>query len=183
MMIVANANHHAIKSVGTLGGHTWQGFHDEVEQRLGPGGDLEAVRAWASRVRQSTGRIAGILHVARHAGRYVEGSFDEALDEETITRAVTLGRWIIDHGRTLVRPSEERQSRDDDRVLGYIRSRYGTQPFRAREVYRQMGVPATEVQAVLDRLVRQGRLAWSEAHQGRDYRLLTPDTRQVEDPP
>jgi hypothetical protein len=41
--------------------HLWIGFHNHVEQRLGPGGELEPVRGLANKLPEHAARIAAVL--------------------------------------------------------------------------------------------------------------------------
>lgn len=84
----------------------WQPFWEDIESRIRPSGDLHELRAWASRVRESTGRIAGILHMARYAGEMRERACDRPVSTDTFERAVEIGRWVLEHGRgvLLARP-------------------------------------------------------------------------------
>jgi hypothetical protein len=125
MMVIANTRQQEIKSVGPMGSPTWRDFFADVERRRAPGGDLgndPTLAAWAGRVRQSVGRIAGVLHVAEHAGRLRDQTFGRPLDHETVDRAVTLGRWLIDHGRVVL---VGREDHEPDRILGHIRANIG----------------------------------------------------------
>jgi hypothetical protein len=80
----------------------WDRFFLDVETRRGQGGDLEDHAAWATRVRQSTARIAGVLHVALHAGELRDETFRRPVSRETMDQAIEIGRWQLDHGRRVL---------------------------------------------------------------------------------
>ncbi len=74
----------------------WQAFDREVEPQLADGGDLEPIRDWAGKGCGLVVRLAGLLHVADHAcGERIP----EAIPVRTMTRAITLGRYFLEHAR------------------------------------------------------------------------------------
>ena len=54
--------------------NVWREFHDEVEMRLAPSGDLAGYRVWAAKLAGKTARLAGILHIVEHLMNVVEKS-------------------------------------------------------------------------------------------------------------
>jgi len=80
----------------------WDAFFTEVERRRGPGGNLHDVAGWAARVRQSTARIAGVLHVATYAATERTACLARPVSEDTFERAIRIGRWLLDHGHRVV---------------------------------------------------------------------------------
>lgn len=80
----------------------WEAFFTDVERRRARGGDLHRLAGWATRVRQGTARIAGMLHVAQHAGEFREETFRRPVSRETFERAIEIGRWQLEHGRSVL---------------------------------------------------------------------------------
>jgi len=72
-------------------------FAEELEPRLGAGGDLEPIAEWASKLTGAVVRIAGLLHLADCADRGERrvGS----VSEESVGAAVRIGEYLIAHAR------------------------------------------------------------------------------------
>jgi hypothetical protein len=68
-----------------------EGFAAELEPRLGPGGDLEPIRDWASKLAGATARIAGLLHLASGA------SGASGVTESSAQRAKEIGSFLLIH--------------------------------------------------------------------------------------
>lgn len=71
-------------------------FFYSVENRIAPGGDLETLAAWGSKLHANTVRIAGLLTVV---DSFLEGSERNSITETAAKRAVTLSRTLIEHAR------------------------------------------------------------------------------------
>jgi hypothetical protein len=91
----------------------WDAFFTQVERLRASGGDLHEVGGWAARVRQSTARIAGVLHIARYASTEREGALNRPVSEETFERAIRIGRWLLDQGRPLLMSTPHESGRRD----------------------------------------------------------------------
>jgi replicative DNA helicase len=70
-------------------------YQQELEPRLGPDGDLEAIRDWAGKLVGTVCRLAGILHVADHADD-LDGMPLE-IPGSTLDRAKALGDYFLAH--------------------------------------------------------------------------------------
>lgn len=68
-------------------------FMDELEPKLGHGGELEHIGDWAGKLAGAVCRIAGLLHLA------TEGSaaFTTPISELAMARAQGLGRYLLAH--------------------------------------------------------------------------------------
>ncbi|MFG1619521.1 DUF3987 domain-containing protein [Nonomuraea wenchangensis] len=116
-------------SPGALKVHTdWRA---EIEPRLKRGtGDLEALREWASKLAGHTVRLAGLLHLAEQPKDGVR----MAISEDTMKRAVTLGRYYVAHAMAAFGVMRAHPLLDSARaVLAWIGDRDG---FRLRDVHR-----------------------------------------------
>ncbi len=100
----------------------WDAFHQDLEIRRGPAGDLHAVAEWITRVRQSTARIAGILHVAKHAGTMRGEAIRVPIDEDTMQRAIEIGQWLVAHGAPIVRGAVGTPTTGRVSLLSLVRS-------------------------------------------------------------
>ena len=76
----------------------WREFLDRLEPRLHPySGDLASLADWAGKLSGAVIRVAGVLHMARHAeGR---APWTHAIDAETMTQALEIGHYLTDHAR------------------------------------------------------------------------------------
>jgi hypothetical protein len=74
-------------------------FADELEPRLGPYGDLGAVKDWAGKLAGAVLRIAGLLHLAGHSKQ--TRPWAEHIPSETMADAVAIGRYLIPHAQAV----------------------------------------------------------------------------------
>jgi hypothetical protein len=70
-------------------------FKEEIEPRLGPGGDLQGMADWGNKAPGLVARLAGLLHV----GDYAEGGLELAIEGKAMDRALAIGRYAIEHAR------------------------------------------------------------------------------------
>lgn len=68
-------------------------IHNEIEPRLGPGGDLEPLGDWAGKYVGTVVRIAGMLHICE----YIEEAAEVPIPGETVRRAGEIGKYFLAH--------------------------------------------------------------------------------------
>ncbi|MBJ7597734.1 DUF3987 domain-containing protein [Candidatus Nephthysia bennettiae] len=68
-------------------------FADELEPRLGEGGDLGHVADWGCKLVGGIGRVAGLLHLSTNVRR----GWGEAVAADSVQAAIRLGRYLIQH--------------------------------------------------------------------------------------
>ena len=91
-------------------------FLEEIEPRLGPGGDLHPFTEWAAKLAGAVVRLAGILHMADRAG---QGNGDPGeIDAPTVERAITLGSYFLEHALIAYRTMKTDPTVDDAADLG-----------------------------------------------------------------
>jgi len=73
----------------------WYYFARVVELGRQPGGRFAALLDWSGKLPGLVARLAGVLHVASHAG----GVIPENITVDTIRAAVSLGEYAADHAR------------------------------------------------------------------------------------
>jgi hypothetical protein len=66
-------------------------LQEQLEPRLGQGGDLAPIAEWAGRHHGRVARIAGLLHLCEH-------SREEPISEVTMAAAVRIGDYLLAHG-------------------------------------------------------------------------------------
>ncbi|MCU0836118.1 MAG: DUF3987 domain-containing protein [Chromatiaceae bacterium] len=72
----------------------WRAFEIEVEAGMRPGGRFEHATDWASKLTGAAARLAGVFHVAQHAGRYPE---EEAVSPDTMAAALEVAAVLSLH--------------------------------------------------------------------------------------
>jgi len=75
----------------------WAQYADDVERRQAEGGDLRALKYWASKLAGAVARIAGGLHLAEHAGRGCP--WTRPLAPATVAAAWAIGEYLIPHAQ------------------------------------------------------------------------------------
>ena len=72
-------------------------FEMEIDRRLGKGGDLHGLADWAGKLAGHCVRVAGLLHLSRHADEPAPWRLE--LSGDTMQDAIVLGRYLIQHAR------------------------------------------------------------------------------------
>ena len=95
-------------------------FRSSIEPRLGPGGDLEEIQDWGNKLGGVVIRLAGLLHIADHAG----GGGAEVLNpisEDTLKRAISIARYMVSHAVAAFMSMGGNEAIEDARyVLGRV---------------------------------------------------------------
>lgn len=66
-------------------------IQEQIEPRLGPGGDLHSIADWTGRHHGRVARIAGLLHLCEHTS-------SEPIAEPTMRAALRIGGYLLEHG-------------------------------------------------------------------------------------
>jgi hypothetical protein len=72
-------------------------FAKWIEPQLGDAGDLVSMREWAGKLAGAVVRIAGILHMAQHAGD--EAPWSGPIEASTMRDAIQIGQYLIPHAQ------------------------------------------------------------------------------------
>ena len=75
----------------------WAEYADAVERRQAEGGDLYALKYWASKLAGEVARIAGGLHLAEYAGHGCP--WNRPISTATIAAAWCIGEYLIPHAQ------------------------------------------------------------------------------------
>ncbi|MCM1991333.1 YfjI family protein [Oceanirhabdus seepicola] len=111
-------------------------FEEDIEPRLGPGGDLESIQDWGGKLAGAVVRLAGILHIADHVNS--KRLWEIPVSEKTIHAAVEIGRFLIQHAL----PAFDLMGANNDleaarRVLSWI-ERKGCEEFKKTDCHKEL---------------------------------------------
>lgn len=71
----------------------WKAFEREIEPRIGPDGDLQQIKPWASKLPGAVARVAAVCHVSQH----LEHAASKPISGDQMQGAVEMGRLLIPH--------------------------------------------------------------------------------------
>lgn len=74
-------------------------WEEEIEDRLGDGGELDVVQDWGGKLAGHTLRLAGIMHCIRHAN---DNPLQHEIDAETISAAIKIANYLIPHAEVII---------------------------------------------------------------------------------
>jgi hypothetical protein len=69
----------------------WDEFYNDVEHEMRPGGSLEYLKDWGSKLPGAVARIAGLLHLAEY------GATDQPVSVDTVRVAAVMGGYFKEH--------------------------------------------------------------------------------------
>ncbi len=96
-------------------------FERELEPKLGPDGELKPVVDWAAKLAGNIVRIAGILHLADHAGDLEKPLI---VPGETMQRALLFAPYLINHAKiaySLMDTTDDEETTKAKRVIRWIK--------------------------------------------------------------
>ena len=110
----------------------WDEFYNDIERDLRPGGALENIQDWGSKLPGAVARIAGQLHIATHGA---EGS-SKPISVNIVTASCILGAYFKEHAITAFdQMKEDSKISTAKKILTYL-SRVKPQYFKGRDVLR-----------------------------------------------
>jgi hypothetical protein len=123
-----------------------------LEDRLGPGEELEHLAEWVGKLRASVLRIAALLHLAHgHPGIQVT--------PETMRKAIALGEYFLGHAQSIIgRWGTDGRLIRAEQVLGWLRRKKLTE-FSARDMQRmnnRLFATIEETRGPLEVLIERG---------------------------
>ncbi len=102
-------------------------LQQEIEPKLGPGGELAHIADWASRHIGRIIRLAGILHLAERK------TFEEPIALETLYRANEIAEFLMAHGRNALEEPDTATLR-----ARQVFERWEADTISVRDLYRQV---------------------------------------------
>jgi Protein of unknown function (DUF3987) len=110
----------------------WNEFYNDIEMAMKPGGELQYLSDWSSKLPGAVARIAGLLHFAKH-GQEVGSHLNEPL---TVASACAIGAYYREHAMAvfgLMR--EDVRIESAKRILEYIQQQK-PRSFKGRDILR-----------------------------------------------
>jgi hypothetical protein len=161
--------HTLVLSPEALAAH--RALTDQVEARLGPGGDLTApgLKEWSHKQAGRVLRLAALLHLA--AGEDIHAE----IQPQAMASAITIGEWAIEHARHAHRVDresvEEATVKQCTQVLDWMR-RSGRPAFTVRDACRGVRAQWVSTKSMGDALDQLAELGWvrEEPYQDRSGR-------------
>ena len=108
----------------------WVRFAQKIENEQAEGGPLESMRDWCAKLPGGALRVAGLFYVAGHGGP------DEAINEDTMKRAVGLCLRLIRHAQAVFDLIGADPATDDARVCWRWIERKGESEFLRSDLHR-----------------------------------------------
>ena len=106
-------------------------FQQQLEPRLGPGGDLAPVADWASKLAGELVRIAALIHLATH----LQDGWRRPVDALAMGGALEIGDYLIAHAQAVFDlMGADELTGHADYVLRWLAAR-GRDAFIARDLY------------------------------------------------
>lgn len=107
----------------------WERLADEIERKLAPGGDFEAIRGFASKLAEHICRLAGVLALSDNPNT-------DEIDAETLTRAAMLGDFYASEALRLFEAgSVSPEVIASEKALAWLQGR-GEAVFSLAELYQ-----------------------------------------------
>jgi replicative DNA helicase len=137
-------------------GERYWSWAETIEHRQRPGGDLQDLKDWASKLHGLVARIAALLHVLGG------GKGDAHITYETLEKALDVGEYATYHAKAAFQEmGADRVMSDARRILDYV-MRSGRESFKGRDIQQQMitSFPkAEDLEAPLKLLKERGYIA------------------------
>lgn len=144
-------------TIDPAGREQLQRFEEWVEPQLSEFGELGGMTDWGGKIVGAVARIAGLLHMADHAGAYA--AWKTPISEFTVERAIRVGRRLIPHAKAAY--AEMGADEVVEKAKGVLRwiSLKGLDSFTRRDVHQGMRGTfkrATDADQPLDLLADRG---------------------------
>ncbi len=132
----------------------WDEFYNDVESQIRPGGKLEPIKEWGSKLAGAVARIAGLLHFAEH----MQKAPYEDISVNIVNASCTIGFYYLEHALAafgLMRQDERVEAAK--KILEYVLC-HKPHSFKGRDVLRHKSIFKTvdDVQPGLTVLLDRG---------------------------
>lgn len=109
-------------------------FRERLEPKLGELGELAPITEWAGKLPGAIVRIAGLLHISRHATE----SGEHRITGETMRDAIRIGETLIPHALHAYDLMGEDAEMDNARVSLALLQKEGWRSFSQRDLHRRL---------------------------------------------
>lgn len=112
----------------------WNTFYDDIEHDMRPGGDLESIKDWGSKLPGAVARIAGLLHLAALG----KNGKDHPISVNIVTASCVLGTYFREHAlAAFSQMQEDARITTAKKILSYL-ERIQPHRFKGRDVLRHV---------------------------------------------
>jgi len=153
----------------------WIEFYNETEAKIAPGGELECIGAFVSKIAEHVCRIATILQL-------FENPDSSQIDEQHMSAAISLGYYYIQEVKRLTgRTSKHRSPDIHEEALTFINEKWGDDKISPSDLARYG--PRGDIRkvktarAVLVELCRRGHMEKMDGPQIVHGKNPNPETR------
>ena len=109
----------------------WNGFYADVESLLRPGGELEHLVDWGSKLPGAVARISGLLHFAEHGPEGI----GKPISGESLSKACYLGGYFTEHAKAAFGiMKEDAHLAVARKILSYVK-RHRPESFKGRDLF------------------------------------------------
>ncbi len=146
----------------------WNEFYNDIETEMRPGGSLESLKDFGSKLPGAVARIAGLFHCAEYG---MIGA-DQAISGETMRAATVTGAYFKEHSLAMLGAMGENPQLEAAKlILEYIKE-HKPKTLKGRDVLMNKNAFRTmeDVQPGLNILVERGHLREAEAETTRHGR-------------
>lgn len=114
----------------------WDAFYNDVESEMRPGGDLEYIKDWGSKLPGAVARIAGLLHFAEFGAEAV----NKNISVNIVSASCTIGGYFKEHAIAAFGLMEaDPRLETAKKILDYIK-RHKPTSFKGRDVLRHTNI-------------------------------------------
>lgn len=114
----------------------WDEFYNDVETSMRPGGDLEYLKDWGSKLPGAVARIAGLLHFAEYGSKACE----KPISVSFVSGSCAIGSYYLEHAiATFGLMKENPKIKTAKTILSYIQ-RHKPETFKGRDILRNTSI-------------------------------------------
>ncbi len=137
---------------------TWDEFYNDIEKEMRPGGSLQYLADWGSKLPGAVARIAGLLHFAE----YEAGAIDLPISVDSVSASCVIGAYFKEHAIAVFGlMQEDRRFKLARQILDYV-DRIRPETFKGRDIMHHTSISVMEeveqgLKVLLDRgYIREG---------------------------
>lgn len=118
----------------------WDAFYNDVESEMRPGGDLEYIKDWGSKLPGAVARIAGLLHFAEYGAE----ATNKSISVNIVSASCAIGGYYLQHAIAAFGLMEaDPRLETAKKILDYIK-RHRPASFKGRDVLRHTNLKTVD---------------------------------------